>query len=361
MSVIHPSRPTCAAKGEDFPSPSSRTVGWGIVGCGWVARDFMVPALEASPNARLVAACDKDKTALSTLLHLPGFPDVETFSGHLDLDEFLSVTDLEAIYVATPNASHRSIVEQCARAGKHVLCEKPMATSVEDARAIVQACRDAGVQYATAFDQRYHHAHQMLAGLVQGGVLGEVTQVRVHYACWLPRDWSPNNWRINRFEAGGGAGIDLAPHGIDLVSMILHDDWCDLMALQQRQVQGYEVDDGTVLLGRLSRGTLVTMHVGYNCPETFPRRRLELIGTKAMAIATDTMGQTPGGQIQLIHADDGRIEDLSRTPEMHVSPFLGQVEAFTRSILERDAFPHDPERDVKNLGLLLKTLERDNS
>ncbi|MGF1582900.1 MAG: Gfo/Idh/MocA family protein [Gemmataceae bacterium] len=358
--MTHATEFTDAGKSTKNVTLLQKRLGWGIVGTGWVAQDFMVPALDSSPNAHLVAACDKDVGALAAFLQVAGASGNNTCSGHVDLDEFLALSDVEAVYVATPNASHREIVERCAAAGKHVLCEKPMAISVEDAKAIVRACRDAGVQYATAFDQRYHHAHQMLAGLVQAGIFGEVTQVRVHYACWLPSDWCSNNWRIDKAEAGGGAGIDLAPHGIDLVSMILHDEWRDLIALQQRQVQTYEVDDGTVLLGRLSRGTLVTLHVGYNCPESFPRRRLELIGTKAMAIATDTMGQTPGGRVQIIHADDGRVEDLSSVPENQISPFLGQVEAFTRSVLHREAFPHDPERDVKNLDLLLKALASDN-
>ena len=97
---------------------------------------------------------------------------------------------VEAVYVATPNDRHADVVEACARAGKHVLCEKPMATTLDDARRMVAACERAGVRYATAFDQRFHAAHRRLRDLVAGGALGVVAQARIHYACWLPADWS---------------------------------------------------------------------------------------------------------------------------------------------------------------------------
>ena len=147
---------------------------------------------------------------------------------HAALETFLATPGLEAVYVATPNHLHRPVVEAAARAGKHVLCEKPMATSLADAEAMVAACRENGVRYATAFDQRFQARHRRLRELVRDGRLGEITAVRVHYACWTPADWSPptadgthDNWRVDPARAGGGAFIDLAPHGLDLAQVLL--------------------------------------------------------------------------------------------------------------------------------------------
>ncbi|MCW2777196.1 MAG: Oxidoreductase, partial [Frankiales bacterium] len=160
--------------------------GWGVAGCGWVARDHALPALGSS----VVALHDLSSEALA---RMPG-GGVRT----TDLQEFLATPGLDAVYVASPNSAHRPLVEAAAAAGKAVLCEKPLAASVDDAAAMVQACADAGVLLGTAYDQRWHPAHAALRGLVPS--LGPVTAVRVVYCCWLPGDWTPDgaphdNWR----------------------------------------------------------------------------------------------------------------------------------------------------------------------
>ena len=320
-----------------------KRLGWAVVGCGWVARDFVIPAILASRNGCLVAACDRSDAALSAV---PG-DCVRT----ADLSEALRTPGVDAVYVATPNHAHRPVVESAAAAGKHVLCEKPMAATLADARAMVTACRRAGVAYATAFDQRFHAAHRTLAKLVRDGRLGTVTQARVHYACWLPPGWAADNWRADPARAGGGAMIDLAPHGIDLLETVLGDEWAELHALTQRRVHDYPVDDGAVLMGRLRSGTLATLHVAYNCPETFPRRTLEVVGTAARALAMNTMGQTPGGTLTLTDAATGTETPIALADDR--SPFLGQVEAFADAVLTEGVYPHTPEDDLRKFALLV--------
>ena len=318
-------------------------LGWLVVGCGWVARDYVIPAIHAAGNGRLVAACDLNEAALS---RLPG----GDFTRTTDLDEALRASGVEAVYVATPNHAHRAAVEAAAAAGKHVLCEKPMATTAADARAMVAACRRAGVAYATAFDQRFHAAHRALARLVRQGRLGTVTQARVHYACWLPPGWATDNWRADPARAGGGALIDLAPHGLDLLEMLLGDEWAELRALTQRRVHPYPVDDGAVLMGRFRGGALATLHVGYNCPDRYPRRALELIGTEARALALDTMGQTPGGSLTLTDAATGRATPVALDDDR--SPFLVQIEAFAAAVSAGAPFPFAAGDDLRKCELL---------
>ncbi|MBX9625983.1 MAG: Gfo/Idh/MocA family oxidoreductase [Gemmataceae bacterium] len=318
-------------------------LGWCVVGCGWVARDYVVPAIRASRNGRLVAACDPSDNALS---RIAGGDCVRT----TELAEALAAPGVGAVYVATPNHAHRAVVESAAAAGKAVLCEKPMATTAAAAAAMVAACERAGVVYATAFDQRFHAAHHALARLVRRGRLGTVTQARVHYACWLPPGWAADNWRADPARAGGGALIDLAPHGVDLLELLLGDEWAELHALTQRRVHPYPVDDGAVLMGRFRSGTLATLHVGYNCPEAFPRRTLELIGTEVRALALDTMGQTPGGSLTLTDAATGRDAAVSLDDDR--SPFLVQVEAFAGAVLTGEPFPFPAADDLRRCALL---------
>ena len=330
-------------------------VQWGIVGCGWVARDYVAPAMAASSTVRLAAVCDPDPAARARIAH-----ETDGVVRQAELADFLATPGLEAVYVATPNHLHRPIVEAAARAGKHVLCEKPMATSLADAEAMVAACRENGVRYATAFDQRFQARHRRLRELVRAGRLGLVTAVRVHYACWTPADWSPptaaagthDNWRVDPARAGGGAFIDLAPHGLDLAQVLLGEPLVETKCLLQRRVFDYPVDDGAALVGRFRSGALLLLNVAYNCPDPFPRRTLELIGTRAMAIARDTMGQTPGGSLRLVDAVAGTTEPVEIPTGEDVSPFAAGIGAFSRGLRSGEPFPYPPEHDLHTMRLL---------
>ena len=326
---------------------------WGLIGCGWVARDYVAPALRAAPSAALVALCDPAVAALERIAAQT--PDAATFT---DLDAMLAA-EIDAVYVATPNHLHRAITEKAARAGKHVLCEKPMATTLEDARAMVEVCAANNVVYATAFDQRFHAAHEQLRALIAAGELGEITLARVHYACWTPPGWKPDsddgshdNWRVDPARAGGGALIDLAPHGLDLTQMLLDQPLVEVACLLQRRVFDYAVDDGATLIGRFQNDALLTMNVAYNCPDNFPRRTLEIVGTRAMARARNTMGQTPGGTLEIIDARSGEIRNVQLDVTRDVSPFRNGVEAFSRALLDGETFPFAPARDLHTMNLL---------
>lgn len=321
-------------------------IGWGVVGCGWVARDHAVPALLDTPGARILALHDRDPAALARMpLDAPRYPD---------LAALLAAPGLDAIYVAVPNAAHRFVVESAAAAGIAILCEKPLAADIGDAEAMIETCRAAGVLYGTAFDQRWHPAHLRLRELVPE--LGTITAVRVVYCCWLPADWTPDgrphsNWRVDRAQAGGGAAIDLAPHGLDLAGVLLGEDVVELRALLQRRVHDYAVDDGALLSGRTAGGVLVDLHVAYNTPDALPRRRLEIVGTRAMAVATDTMGQSAGGSLTLYRPDPVEV------PFAGDSPFAAQFAAFTAAVAGQVPWPYDAARDLALHRLLLTALE----
>ncbi len=321
-------------------------VGWGVAGCGWVARDHALPGLRQVPGARLVALHDRDPGALA---RVPAEVPATT-----DLAAFLATPGLDAIYVAVPNSAHRQVVEAAAAAGVPVLCEKPLAADVADAEAAVGAASRAGVLLGTAFDQRWHPAHVRLRELVPE--LGTVTAVRIAYCCWLPADWSPDggphdNWRVDRSRAGGGAAIDLAPHGLDLAGVLLADDVVELSAVLQTRVQDYPVDDGALLAGRTAGGVLVDLHVSYNCPDALPRRRLEVVGTRGMAVAVDTMGQTAGGTLTLYRPEPVDV------PFAGTDPFAAQFAGFGAAVTGAAPWPYPADRDLALHRLLVQALD----
>ena len=134
------------------------------------------------------------------------------------------------------------------------------------------------------------------------------------------------------------------------------------------QTLGYAVEDGALLMARSRSGALVEMHVAYNCPETLPRRRLEVLGTAGLAVATDTMGQVAGGTLELIEAATGVTATVA-VPDAERAPFLNQVEAFAAAVEGNGAFAFSPEGDLATHALLLRaqamatasTLERNHA
>ena len=332
---------------ETAPSALDDPINWGIIGFGWVARDYAAPGIAAA-GSRVVAVADPDP---STRCHAAAIGARHYASA----SEMVRDPRVQAVYVATPNHLHRAGVEAAAAAGKPVLCEKPMAATVEDAEAIAACVVRTGIPYGTAFDQRHHPAHAAIRDAVAEGAIGTVTALRIAYMCWVDAGWARDNWRADVGRAGGGALMDLAPHGLDLVEYLLGERVEAVAALTQQRVQPYPIDDGAALIGRTGSGVLVQLHVAYNCPEALPRRRLELLGTRGQITADRTMGQTAGGQVELIDARLGLRRSLP-IPDAQASPFARQMAAFARMIVPgaeagtRNAF--SLVRDLHTMRLL---------
>lgn len=317
---------------------------WGIAGYGWVARDHMAPGLDQAGHALLVVA-DPDPAARAAA-EQAGAQAVGS------LAELVAQAP-DALYVATPNHLHLGPVAEAAAAGLPVLCEKPMAASLAEAEAMV-AATDGRTLLATAFNQRHHPAHRAIAALLRGGAIGDVTSVRLYYACWLGPSWqaapdcSNDNWRADPSAAGGGAVMDLALHGLDLAEMLLGEPLDELHVMLQRKVHDYPVDDGGMLTGRFADGALLQSHVAYNCPEVLPRRRLEVLGTAGMIVATDTMGQTAGGSASLTCGTSGVITPIDF--DAGLSPFAAQAGAFAAAV-HGEAHDFSAARDLRLMTL----------
>lgn len=316
---------------------------WGIVGYGWVARDHMTPAI-IDAGHQLVGIADPSPLAREAAQRIG-------VSSHAEVSGLLSQRP-DAIYVATPNHLHLQPVLDAAGAGRPVLCEKPVAATLPQAEALIAAA--GSITYGTAFDQRHHPAHRAMRNAIADGAIGDVTATRITYACWVDPAWRPPgstehaNWRADPGAAGGGAVIDLALHGLDLAEMLVGEPLDRLQIMLQRRVHDYPVDDGGMLTGRFAGGALLQSHVAYNCPEVLPRRRLEIVGSKGMIVALDTMGQSAGGSVELTCGRSGTSRPLLF--DRSLSPFTAQARAFAAAVRGE---PHDfsGERDLRLMRL----------
>ena len=321
-------------------------VNWGIIGFGWVAQDYVLPGV-LNAGGHLAAVADPDHSARRKARSFGA-------TTYADYKGLVADPAVQAIYVATPNHLHRAAVEAAAVAGKAVLCEKPMAATLAEAEAMTVSVKRAGIPYGTAFDQRHQPAHISIRSAIDQGMVGTVTAIRIVYACWLDANWATDNWRADPHRAGGGALMDLAPHGLDLVEFLAGESITDIAALTQIVCSITKSMTVRCLLAGPASGILVQLHVAYNCQEALPRRRLEVVGTKGQIIAERTMGQTPGGRVWFV---DGRlgIKRSLHIPDVTESPFSRQIAAFTswaRGDGDPAAFSID--RDLNTMRLVAR-------
>ena len=302
---------------------------WAIAGYGWVARDHMAPAIRAAGHT-LAGVADPD----------PGARARAETDGALAFETARTLLDTlrpDALYVATPNHLHLEPVRAACAAGVPVLCEKPMAADLADALAMGEAVGEARVLYGTAFDQRWHPAHIALRDAIAEGAVGRPAALRIAYCCWVDPLWRPpgaeplaENWRADPKAAGGGAVVDLAPHGLDLAAFLLGEAVERLHMTLQRRVHAYPVEDGGLVTGVTASGVLVSLHVAYNCPEVLPRRRLEVLGETGQLTAVDTMGQAAGGRLARTCGASGETRDLPF--DAALAPFTAQARAFAEAV-----------------------------
>jgi predicted dehydrogenase len=181
-----------------------------IVGLGFGRAH--VPAFQAA-GARVVAVCQRDDAAARKVAAAYGVPHAYT-----RWEEMLAAEHPDIVVVATPPHLHRPIVRAAVAGGAHVLCEKPLATSREDADAIAADVKRAGLVGMTGFNWRFTAGMQRMRALMAEGAVGRVLHVRGH---WLGARWadeaSPTTWRMDREQAGHGAMGDMGVHMVDLV------------------------------------------------------------------------------------------------------------------------------------------------
>lgn len=179
-----------------------------IIGAGTVARDNQIPAFLKCGEAQLAAVFDRHIERAQALCDQYGIGKAYSV-----LDELLSDPEIDCVSICTGNVSHKELVIAAAKAGKNILCEKPMAISVEEAEEMKAAVEENGVTFMMAFVNRFRQESILLSELQQAGKFGEI----YHANCgWIRRRGTPSGWFTDRAKSGGGAVLDIGVHVIDL-------------------------------------------------------------------------------------------------------------------------------------------------
>ena len=315
------------------------TMNIAILGTGRIADGQLAPALTEVDGARLWSVLSRDPQRGREFAERHGAAAENAV--HTDLDSLLADGDLDAVLIASPDKLHASQCEAAARAGKHVLAEKPMATDVAEAEAMVEACDRAGVTLAVAYHMRWHAGHRQLAAAVHAGRLGTLRHMRVQ---WTSLADSDENWRASP-EVGRWWGLaGVGTHCLDQVRWLMVPS-CGEIIVQENLIsrdvwKGPHDETALISLGFESGATAeICSSVLFNAP-----KRMEVFGSDSYAVCDDTLGPHGGGAISI----------GGEPMEYQVSnPYVGEIADFAAAVAEGRAPEVDGREGVRNVATLV--------
>jgi|SRR5699024_3444266 len=204
-----------------------------------------------------------------------------------DLDTFLQ-SDIEAVIICSENANHKEHVMKAAKAKKHILCEKPIATEIGDAKEMIDVCNEENVLLQVAYPVRYSPVIKQLKKIVASGKIGDVVAINGTNHGQLP-----GGWFVEKELSGGGAATDHVVHVMDIIRWILSDEVKDVYAELDTRFYDIDVEDCGIVTLEMESGVIVTIDPSWSRPKTFPTWgdvTMEVTGTKG-SISIDALKQ----------------------------------------------------------------------
>jgi predicted dehydrogenase len=313
---------------------SKQRVGFGVIGAGGIARRKTIPALLKAQHCDVVAVMNPSRVDQIAA----EFGIAKAFVSDAEL---LDDPAVEAVYIASPVFCHAEQIERAARAGKHILCEKPLTLNLQQAEEAVAVCQRNGVFLQEGYMMKFHNAHVKIKQMIDAGQLGKIVSLRAQLACWYPRIEAA--WRQDPRLGGGGALIDMATHLYDLLESFA-GPIRRVIALTSTLVQDYPVEDAATSLLEFESGAHATVDCFFCIPDAASRTRLEIYGSRGAVLTEGTIGQSERGQIEALLDIDPAPYDAAQDKDVvrafapvdfePVNPFTAQCDYFARCILQ---------------------------
>ena len=282
-------------------------VGWGLVGCGDIAAKRVASALQHAPGSALVTVARARAGLAAEFAERHG-----ARRWHADWREVLKDVEVDAVYLATPVRLHAEQAVAAAEAGKHVLCEKPMALDVASGERMLAAARAHGVRLGVAYYRHHYPVIARLRALLASGEIGEPVLAHMQaFELFEPGPDDPRAWLLRRSESGGGPMADFGCHRIEVLLDLLGPvaevhGFPDSVRYKER-----EVEDTSVAHLRLRSGAVAVLAVTHAALE--PRDTLEIFGTRGSA----HVGVLNQGGLRVVTAAGTREEHHAPHPNLH--------------------------------------------
>jgi 1,5-anhydro-D-fructose reductase (1,5-anhydro-D-mannitol-forming) len=319
------------------------SVRWGLVGASTIAREWMIGAIRET-GGEVASVMSSDPARAERYAAETGIPR-HTAS----LEALVGDPGIDAVYISTTNERHKEQVLAAARAGKHVLCEKPLALDLADARAMVEACRRAGVVMGTNHHLRNAGAHRAMRQAIHDGLIGRPLAARVFHAVFLPPHLQ--GWRITAPDAGGGVVLDITVHDADTLRFVLDDEPEDVVAVTQSAGMAQSgLEDGVMAAVRFRSGLIAQLHDAFTAK--FAGTGFEVHGTEGSLIGRNVMTQKAIGEVILRNADGERTLPTDAT-----NLYVRSLRQFHAAIRGEGQPAATGEDGVRSMALALAVLE----
>ncbi|MHA7776820.1 Gfo/Idh/MocA family protein [Roseibium sp. M-1] len=264
---------------------------WALIGASRIASSYMIDAMRAQDGASIRSVLSSDAARGAAYAKENGIEQSFT-----DLDALLADDAVDAVYISTTNEKHHAQALAAIAAGKHVLCEKPLAMSLNEAGEMVRAAKDKNVVFATNHHLRNAGSHLAIRELISSGRIGKVLSARVFHAVNLPD--TLRGWRINDASAGGGVIPDITVHDADTIRFHLQEDPLEVVAKSGTSGLGEGVEDSVMSVWSMPSGAMVQSHESFT--HRFAGTGIEFHGTEGSIFARNVMTQQPVGEIRLV-------------------------------------------------------------
>ena len=311
----------------------ANTVRFGVMGAGGIAYRKTIPGMLKAKNCRLVAVMDPvdiDRIAAE-------FNVLAAYTTEADL---VADQNVEAVYIASPVNCHARQIKLAAKAGKHILCEKPLTLNLKQAEAAVEACRQNKVFLQEGYMMKFHGAHTKIKELIDEGQLGKIVYIRAQLSCWYPE--IPGAWRQDPKTGGGGALMDLGTHLYDLLEYFA-GPIRRVAALTGRLVQDYRSEDASTTMVEFASGAQATVDCFFCIPDEASRTRLEIYGSRGAILSEGTVGQSTGGKLEGIFGlgiggydaaqDKDAVRKFRKIPFRKINPYTAECQYFADCVL----------------------------
>lgn len=292
-------------------------LGWGIIGPGRIADAALAPAINAVLESRLVAVVSRDRSRADAFAKKHNAAHAYT-----DYAEMLNNPEVDVVLITTPNALHAEQAIAAARAGKHVLCDKPLALSAADAERVIQACRQAGVRVGINFQIRHQACFEETKRLIDADEIGKVLVVQLEASAGA----APlGGWRTDPALAGLGAVNNIAVHAYDLLRYLLSSEVTEVTAMFDTGRTG-QLETLAMTLLRFENGTMAYVNGNQRTPNY--QADIDIYGTRGRIVGDHLTRPWLEGELRVLTERGETV-----TPYSNKDAYQRTVEAFSNAVL----------------------------
>ena len=300
LPQLHPPTEAPESTPGPFEAPPAR-VGFAIVGLGHLSLNQILPAFGKSKYCRVTALVSGDRNKARKLAAQYGVPETGLYD-YTTYDRLAQNPDVQVIYIVLPNSMHAEFVLRGAKAGKHILCEKPMATSARDCERMIAACNSANVKLMIAYRQQYEPMNRALIKMIKSGKLGSL---KSYVASNAQSQGDPSQWRQKIALAGGGCLPDVGIYCLNAARFLSGQEPVEVSGYTYKPADDprfTEVEETCTFTARFPSGFIASCSSGYGAHRT---QFLRLEGDKSWAELSPAFAYT-GLKLRTSTVEDGR-------------------------------------------------------